>query len=85
MKSLSLEPGSATADVWAVGVKRLQACCPSPPQGFAFDRWALACVDCARLLESYGGEMRRLGWSTVQPPLSGPGKMLVKHDSWRLM
>lgn len=36
-----------------------------PPKGFAFDRWALICLDCARLLEQHGADLHRFGWSSI--------------------
>ena len=61
MTTLSVVPDDAAAGTWAAGVKRLQRMLI--PKGFASDRWALICADCARLLEQHGADLRRLGWS----------------------
>lgn len=61
MTTICLVPDEKTTDDWVAGMKRIQRMLP--PKGFVFDRWALVCSDCARLLEQHGVELRRLGWS----------------------
>lgn len=64
MTTVFLVPPDATADAWSSGVARIQRMLP--PAGFAMDRWAQVAADCAALVERYGGDLRRLGWSTVE-------------------
>jgi len=61
--TISTVPGDATLAFWAAGIAKLQEMLPL--KGFALDRWTMICMDCARLLEQHGDDMRALGWSTV--------------------
>ena len=55
--------GRQVPAAWFAGVARLQFM--APPEGFKASRWRRLLIDAAVLLEEFGSELHRLGWSEL--------------------